>query len=1165
MTKTFSSASFAGNEKTPLDQFTSARKLYEDGLQGLRAEHKDELQKAVFANDPEELYKVFMAMADTNIGLGDSLNSLQSAYYYNDAAVACHYALSDSVRGDKEEVYKKLDVIQTKIIEVCGGNTNEIKEPIVGKDSIDSISQRERLEELRDRVKKKIENKEDAKDIYQHTTYEMRGYLKALYESAQNEIGKPPPCDYAVIGLGSMALQQITPWSDVEFATITKEYNPENLDYFRKLSHLVNFKMINLGETIIPTSKYQINLGDLGKPGVNFDLGGKTPLNRIDYDKQYDLIGTVKHLTNYVKQEKPTDKALPYILERVCLVHEVGNSNLIDEYNNEVSRFLESGYTGDDEKYKNMKNHQVRAHKLLNEKMEEFDYNPSPQASSIKQYKGDLEKFYLRPENKPMSFDVKQEIYRLPDRLIYNIGLIHGVKQLNAWDTLDYLREKGYVSQQMCEELKFALNFAVSMRIKVYSQYGHQRDTIYFNNNTSSQEEMGEFFSADQLKQGGDIFKFYRPIIRLQQKLGEYCDAFIEHQLKDNFFAEIKLEEFSDEEVADIYIRLFQFDNAFEKLQGKFVELRDSFDVYSDNKDFCKIAFKIFSALMNSSKVTEDMIGYMDPLRELFKESYNKKKNQEYEGKIFSREEIKQARADYIEYINILSHICRIGTKIDKGYALAKEAYDLIQEDKLDVNIVVGVLGNMSDYLFLLGFSNPEEQIKYAKNALSYAKECQEIPNLEQGMVTDLYIRSLCMLSVAYKNERQDGNKPIAYAEEALSVCFDYYGDAAHTTTLAAMNILAMAYKNCGKYKEWEKLALKCFSTATEIYHIHHTEVISSAVQLAQAYKKNGKNDYAKHSYNYVLEKCDVVYSNKVPLDKIYCLEGIADIYYDESSIMYEQAKQYTESALDTMQILCEKDQAYRFLQNNFLLIVPKLGFFPLLASVREHNSKIDGFLKKYLNTVQKEVGYSSEALDCCFKLYKEKDNIHSANAYEKLARAYSSIKDFHQSLIYNQKVLEIRKKVYSEENENNMEIVQSMSNIAADHVDILSQSLYKKVILDKLEKVKSDDVVSKIVKSIVGSVLIYPRSDFNTDRSDDEFKQEHLTELRQYEGAITKYIDFTNSVVEKQQLQNNLKQINDVILFAESKDPMGFLDAKIKMPPMPPMGLDGLYDHIGF
>ena len=59
------------------------------------------------------------------------------------------------------------------------------------------------------------------------------------------------------MGLGSMALAQMTPYSDLEFAILMEEAQDaaaaeEYKAYLRQLTHLVHFRVINLGETSDP-------------------------------------------------------------------------------------------------------------------------------------------------------------------------------------------------------------------------------------------------------------------------------------------------------------------------------------------------------------------------------------------------------------------------------------------------------------------------------------------------------------------------------------------------------------------------------------------------------------------------------------------------------------------------------------------------------------------------------------------------------------------------------------------------------------------------------------------------------------------------------------------------------------------------------------------------
>ena len=88
--------------------------------------------------------------------------------------------------------------------------------------------------------------------LFDEIAHWMSELLARLYQESEEALG-PAPCKYAVIGLGSMALQQITPYSDLEFAILMEDAPDENTaeewrKYFRKLTHLVHLRVINLGE-----------------------------------------------------------------------------------------------------------------------------------------------------------------------------------------------------------------------------------------------------------------------------------------------------------------------------------------------------------------------------------------------------------------------------------------------------------------------------------------------------------------------------------------------------------------------------------------------------------------------------------------------------------------------------------------------------------------------------------------------------------------------------------------------------------------------------------------------------------------------------------------------------------------------------------------------------
>ena len=82
--------------------------------------------------------------------------------------------------------------------------------------------------------------------------------MSKLSDSCIEIMGKPP-CKFALVGMGSLARQEITPYSDFEHIIILEEINQQNiqyetaLNYFRWFSVIFQIILINIQETIIPS------------------------------------------------------------------------------------------------------------------------------------------------------------------------------------------------------------------------------------------------------------------------------------------------------------------------------------------------------------------------------------------------------------------------------------------------------------------------------------------------------------------------------------------------------------------------------------------------------------------------------------------------------------------------------------------------------------------------------------------------------------------------------------------------------------------------------------------------------------------------------------------------------------------------------------------------
>ncbi|HJK87231.1 MAG TPA: Ulp1 family isopeptidase [Candidatus Megaira endosymbiont of Nemacystus decipiens] len=825
--------------------------------------------------------------------------------YYTDSATFLQYSLLNSQNKDdiENQIYSKLSAIEAKILRITDNSntkTNAEKVKVEAKNYKNILIKlrSECIAKLEIAEDKSNEQKETVQSVFECTTDKMKSFLKKIYEDTIRELEQKPPCNFAIVGLGSMTLKQITPWSDLEFAILLEKETPQIKQYFRDLSHIVNLKMINLGETIIPTSKYRMDMSGFGKVGVNFDLGGKTPLGRISGDKPYDLIGTKDWLMWYVKNEKNKathiDKNLPYILENVA--HICGDVGLVEAYQEDVAEFLHQDYEGEEDKYKDqgLKNHRVRALKILEEGCLELEYTPSNPLR--KPYKDDLERIYSKfiVGRDGSLLDVKQGIYELTDRMIYNLGAFFGIYADSAWNTIRELKKSKIISEEGDVSLRKAIDFATSLRLKSYNQNGNQIGSVstYIPvlEHLPQEEQEHIINKIFHVEDKSELYSFYYTAGELLIRIMCMCDVRLRGKEKI-LFQTSDLRNASTLNQAGIHEKFLDYKGAIKLLENdskygsKDLEILEKLYVLYSKRGY------IDKAVLTAERILEAC---------LYSKSASIDKAVLTAEKIVGWQPVKLSSQEYsrqISYYNYSGRTLHNKGKYNEAIECYKKSLKLLSENNFLITIKANLLARTYQYL---GETYIDKKIyaagkeKYFYKAKYYLVAAQELYRSIHGdEAKEALIVNCIALSNLY-DAKQEYDLAKLQLDEALKMCKMVYSNNPNHTHIGLL--YSGLGRICNNEKNYDK-AEEHFKNALAIYcniynHRKHQDIAGTYYNLGQVFTNKGLKYADKKSYSIAkdytqkaLKMYCKIYGNTIHPNVIDCYHSLELISKAESSI----------------------------------------------------------------------------------------------------------------------------------------------------------------------------------------------------------------------------------------------------------------------------------------
>lgn len=400
----------------------------------------------------------------------------------------------------------------------------------------------------------------DQKPIVEITDY-TTDIFKTLFQNIIRESLdhlKQAPCLFTIIGIGSMARSEMSPYSDLEYAILVEVHTPETRKFFITLAKLIEIKIIQLGETAFPLLKKGNESPVLD--GFRMDIGGNTPLSEI-----LSLIATPETLAFY---QNPQYFVEPYLttvnaLRDSCIVY--GSSLLYKDYQSEVAKILSTpsttllprtvrmiqhgvpGLSGpmetiipshcfiqdpnrptvlqiDDKSEMISLNHEPRMEYLIDQIYQNGSMiiQPEEQLSigqnygrilgkaAVKEFDPDLDTKVLYKHEYVV---IKRELYRLLSQFMSALRLHFKIDKINFWQICKELEKLERVSKENIDLFVSIMDDIFRLRFEAQLFYQEEREVFYIQPTQYLGEDDKKLFAnTEQLQRIKNIYRFIYPL-----------------------------------------------------------------------------------------------------------------------------------------------------------------------------------------------------------------------------------------------------------------------------------------------------------------------------------------------------------------------------------------------------------------------------------------------------------------------------------------------------------------------------------------------------------------------------------------------------------------------------------------------------------------------------
>lgn len=967
------------------------------------------------------------------------------------------------------------------------------------------LEQRERLKEARLRVKEQLKGGIPPETIQRSFSQTVRKILETLINESIALLGAAP-CSYAVMGLGSMAREEMAPYSDLEFAFLIKEPSPDNLDFFRKVYQALSFKIINMRETefkfIEGEKEGEKVFLSIVPSGFSIDKGGLSPAG------PYELIGSPKKLARFQKESKSAgEKRALFIvvnaMTTVCWV--TGDRSLVEEYRYLSSKILNQTSKSSPDHTSTSIPSQSSLSKiaqlvtLFNSSLP-FSSSSSPpdpltnrQKRGLKLIRSAIKEFTPRlgPERIALgAFDVKKELYRSFQMIIRGLAFYHGLKTTNTLQQIDELEERGIFQKEGGKQLREVIRTTNQMRIETHLFYQESREILCYPNGSEDEKEL---FLISPSK-GQLITKLYDILIPFHEKIKAFMNgdkkafysSFLSNQRRKKFDAKRNKEELaallkSTEDAVALH------PNARSHLNFG-LALQEMGEVYRAVEHL-----EASLALSNTNPTDREVARVLAHLSEAYRELgsgvkalelcnsslaiYNDQADLELamalkiSGSIHAQLGNERLAIDcYERSLIIYRQFYTDGVHLDivKTHLLLAEACIAVGEETRGIEKCYFAL-NLCNILYgdqqltpeiatakkILGFAysrlgNPSKAIDNYSSALKTLKE------LFEDRLHPQIVRTMIGLGESY-NCLRDEARAITHYKIALEMAEQLYRSRPQPESAIALRGLGSAYLGLDD----EAQAIEYYNASLEMWrqiydNRSHPEIVKTFIKLSKAHESLGKRDLAVDFSTRALTM-----AKELGDDQLHPIAIESWISLGFATKHSSEAVQHFEAALELCKAIY-RNQPHPHL----ILTLTGLGLnsrdreqaLDCLTKALETSKEVEkeephtyvatslrnlGYFYLYdLKEFQQAIKYYEEALDISRKIYKNRPSSSLFIPLNRIGVAYEKLGDLPKAIHHSEIALKMAREIYRERPHPRLSWILTSLSYAHEKLDELSKAI---------------------------------------------------------------------------------------------------------------------------